>query len=113
VKQSAIIASAKEKLSSAPAFLLSASASSCSEGKATGGAGAIFWRFANAYGAFGIPQLGGGEPGLEVGELVIAAMVAGGGDELGGLGALDLSVGAGGFPGGKGRRQVEGEADAL
>ena len=50
---------------------------------------------------------------MQLGEFAVAAVIAGVGDEGGGLGGLGLGFGAGGFGAGEGGGNVEGEAGAL
>ncbi len=56
---------------------------------------------------------GGGEAGLQLRKFAVAAVVAGFGDERGGLGGLGLRLRAGGLRAGEGGGHIEGEAGAL
>ena len=60
-----------------------------------------------------VSRLRCGEAGLQLGEFAVAAVIAGVGDEGGGLGGLGFRFGAGGFGAGEGGGNVEGEAGAL
>ncbi len=55
----------------------------------------------------------GGEAALQLGEFAVAAMIAGVGDERGGLVGLGLRLGASGFGAGEGGGNVEGDWGAL
>jgi hypothetical protein len=48
-----------------------------------------------------VSWLRGGEAGLQLGEFAVAAVIAGVGDERGGLGGLGLGFRAGGFGAGE------------
>ena len=50
---------------------------------------------------------------MQLREFAVAAVIAGVGDQRGGLGGLGLRLGAGGFFAGEGGGNVEGEARAL